>query len=152
MAKPALHYRGDMIVMVAWAAATPLVFTNFCGANGAQLTIDNEVTETRVSDCDDWKLPVETIAAYGAQTVNMTVNAQLARSNRDKLLRWAKDQLEVPVRLHIVGAETGEVEYIDGIGMLPSLNLDGIANDTGAVITTALNIRFKSGVEFTDAA
>jgi len=137
--------------MAAWTAAEPLVWTNFCGADGVTLTIDNAIQETQAGDCDDWSLPVQTLLAYGAQSVSMTVNAQLARSNRDKLLRWAKDQLTVPIRVHIVNAPTGEVEYIDGEGMLPSLGLDGIANTDGAVIRTTLNIRFKEGVEFTDA-
>ncbi len=84
--------------------------------------------------------------------MNATVNAQLARSNRDRLLRWAKDQLIVPIRFHIVEAISGEVEYIDGMGMLPTLNLENIGStDDGAVVTTTLTIRFEDGVEFTDA-
>ncbi|MFG6083920.1 hypothetical protein ACEUZ9_000155 [Paracoccus litorisediminis] len=152
MAVPSLHYRGDIIVMAAWAAATPLVFTNFCGADGVTLTIDNAIQETQVGDCDDWTLPIQTQLAYGAQSVSMTVNAQLAKSNRDKLLRWSKDQLVVPIRIHIVDAPTGEVEYIDGEGMLPSLGVEGIANTDGSVIRISLNIRFKDGVEFTNAS
>jgi|GEM_PF-2000322 len=151
MAVPSLHYRGDIIVMVAWDSTTPLVFTNFCGANGVTLTIDNAIQETQVADCEDWSLPVQTQLAYGAQSVAMTINAQLAKSNRDKLLRWAKGQLTVPIRIHIVEAAATEVEYIDGEGMLPSLGLDGIGNTDGAVITTTLNVRFKEGVEFTNA-
>lgn len=152
MALPALHYRGDIILMAALNPATPETFTNFCGANGVSLTIDNAIQETQSADCDDWSLPIQTMAAYGAQTVNMTINAQLAGQNRDRLLRWASDQLELPLRLHIVDAIVGEVQYIDGIGMLPSLNIDGIANTDGAVITTTLNVRFKDGVEFTNRA
>ena len=151
MAVPSLHYRGDIIVMVDWDGVLPATFTNFCGANGVSLTIDNAIQETQVGDCDDWTLPIQTQLAYGAQSVAMTVNAQLAKSNRDRLLRWAKDQLTLPIRIHIVDAATGEVEYIDGDGMLPSLGVEGIANTDGAVITTTLNIRFKDGVEFTNA-
>lgn len=151
MADPSLHYRGDIIVMVAFEPDTPLSYTNFCGATGIDLTIDNEIQETPVAPCDDWTKPVKNIAAYGAQTVNATINAQLAAQNRDKLLLWAKEQKEIPVRFHIVGAQTGETEYIDGIGMLPSLGISEIGNVTGTPITTTLNIRFRDGVEFTVA-
>ncbi|WP_373945086.1 hypothetical protein [Paracoccus marcusii] len=150
MAFPVLHKRGDIVMMAAFQ--TPSTFVNFCGATSISLNIENAVSETRVGDCEDWNLPTRTIAAYGAQTVNATVNAQLARSNRDRLLRWAKDQLIVPIRFHIVEAISGEVEYIDGMGMLPTLNLENIGStDDGAVVTTTLTIRFEDGVEFTDA-
>ncbi|WP_294932179.1 hypothetical protein [uncultured Paracoccus sp.] len=151
MAEPSLHYRGDIIVMVAFEPDTPLVYTNFCGATGIDLTIDNAIQETLVGDCQDWSLPIKTIAAYGAQTVTATINAQLARQNRDRLLLWAKDQMEIPVRFHFVNAEAGQTEYMDGVGMLPSLGLSGIGNDQGSVITTTLNLRFKNGLEFTAA-
>lgn len=150
MATPALHKRGDIVVMVAWD--NPATFVNFCGATGISLNIENAVSETQVGDCDDWSLPVQTIAAFGAQTVNMTINAQLAKSNRDKLLRWSKDQMILPIRVHFVDAAAGEVEYIDGMGMLPTLTIDNIGStEANAVITTTLNIRFENGVEFTDA-
>lgn len=150
MAVPALHKRGDIVVMTAFDS--PSTFVNFCGATGISLNIENAVSETQVGDCDDWSLPIQTIAAYGAQTVNMTINAQLAKSNRDKLLRWAKDQLIVPIRVHFVDAASGEVEYIDGMGMLPTLGIENIGStEANAVITTTLNIRFENGVEFTDA-
>lgn len=150
MAIPVLHKRGDIVVMVAWD--DPATFVNFCGATGISMNIENAVGETQVGDCDDWSLPVQTIAAYGAQTVNMTINAQLARSNRDKLLRWAKNQLILPIRTHLVDAASGEVEYIDGSGMLPTFAIENIGStDANAVITTTLTIRFESGVEFTDA-
>lgn len=152
MAIPELSYRGDVVVMAALDPAAPTVFTNFCGATGITLSIENAVTEETVGDCEDWTLPPVVVVAYGAQTVNMTINAQFARSNRDKLLRWAKDQLLIPLRVHLVDAAAGEVEYIDGVGMLPSFGLDGIGNTTGAALTSTLNVRFKSGVEFTDAA
>src|SRR5690606_5067549 len=111
----------------------------------------NAIQETQVGDCDDWTLPIQTIAAYGAQTVTATVNAQLAKSNRDYILRWAKDQLTLPVRFHLVDAETGEIEYIDGEGMLPTAGIEGIGNTDGSAITTTLSIRFKDGIEFTAA-
>lgn len=152
MALPVLQHRGDMVVMVAWDPAAPAQWTNFCGATGISLSIENAVSETQVGDCDDWSLPVETVVAFGAQSVTMTINAQLARSNRNRLLRWAKDQLILPIRTHIVDAAVGEVEYIDGLGMLPTLNIDNIGStEQNAVITTTLNLRFQNGVTFTDA-
>ncbi|MDB6455026.1 phage tail tube protein [Falsirhodobacter sp. 20TX0035] len=152
MAIPELSYRGDVVVMAALNPAAPATFTNFCGATGITLAIENSVTEETVGDCDDWSLPSKVVVAYGAQNVTMTINAQFAKSNRDKLIRWAADQLLIPLRLHMVDAAAGEVEYIDGIGMLPSFNIDGIGNTTGAALTSTLNIRFKEGVEFTNAA
>lgn len=148
---PDLHYRGDIVVMAALTAATPAVYTNFCGATSIDLTINNAITETTIGPCDDWTLPSQVRRAYGAQSVNATINAQLAKSNRDKLLRWAKDQLEVPLRFHIVGALSGQVRYIDGIGMLPAANLTGIGGTDGQPVLLALNIQFKDGIEFTDA-
>lgn len=150
MAIPVMHKRGDIVVMVAWDA--PETFVNFCGATGISMNIENAVGETPVGDCDDWSLPIQNIAAYGAQTVTMTINATLARTNRDKLLRWAKDQMILPVRVHLVDADVGEVEYIDGAAMLPTLGIENIGStEANAVITTTLTIRFESGVEFTDA-
>lgn len=147
MALPVLHKRGDIVMMVAFDS--PTTYVNFCGATSISLNLENAVSEVRVGDCEDWSLPTRVIASYGAQTVNATVNAQLARSNRDRLLRWAKDQVALPVRLHIVSAPSGEVEYIDGMGMLATLNVENIGStDDGAVVTTTLNIRFEDGVEF----
>ncbi|MEQ5793129.1 hypothetical protein LZ686_00575 [Paracoccus sp. NFXS7] len=147
MALPVLHKRGDIVMMVAFDS--PTTYVNFCGATSISLNLENAVSEVRVGDCEDWSLPTRVIASYGAQTVNATVNAQLARSNRDRLLRWAKDQIALPVRLHIVSAPSGEVEYIDGMGMLATLNVENIGStDDGAVVTTTLNIRFEDGVEF----
>ena len=147
MALPVLHKRGDIVMMVAFD--NPTTYVNFCGATSISLNLENAVSEVRVGDCEDWSLPTRVIASYGAQTVNATVNAQLARSNRDRLLRWAKDQVALPVRLHVVSAPSGEVEYIDGMGMLATLNVENIGStDDGAVVTTTLNIRFEDGVEF----
>ena len=155
MALPTLSYRGDMIVMVDWTATSGspgVTWVNFCGANGIDLTIDNAVQETVTADCTDWTLPPVTVAAYGAQTVTMSVNANVATANRDKLLRWAKDQLIRPVRVHIVQAAATEVEYIDGLAMLPSLSLGGLANTDGSPLTITLNLRFRDGVTFTNKA
>ncbi|MEE2860841.1 MAG: phage tail tube protein [Pseudomonadota bacterium] len=152
MALPVLHYRGDMVLMAALDPASPAVFANFCGATGVTISVSNNMQEVQTGDCEDWNLPIQTLVAYGAQTVTMTINAQLARGNRDRILRWAVDQLEIPLRLHIVDAASGEIEYVDGIGMLGDFGLDGIGNTEGAVITTSLTIRFKTGVEFTNAA
>lgn len=150
MALPVLSTRGDIVVKAAWAPATPLSYTNFCGATSITLSIENAVQETQTGDCDDWSKPAVTLAAYGAQSCSMTINAQLAASNRDKLLRWAKDQLVVPIRVQIVNAAAGEVEYIDGDAMLPSLNVEQIGNLAGDVITVTLNLRFEDGLTFVD--
>lgn len=153
MALPTLSYRGDMIVMVDWTATSGspgTTWVNFCGANGIDLTIDNAVQETVTADCADWTLPPVTVAAYGAQTVTMSISASLAKENRDKLLRWAKDQLIRPVRVSIIGAASGEVEFIDGLAMLPSLSLGGLANTDNSPLTTTLNLRFRDGVSFTN--
>ncbi|MDN3712128.1 hypothetical protein QWZ10_10555 [Paracoccus cavernae] len=152
MAIPNLQYRKDLVVMVAWDAATPLTYTNWCGASGISLSITNAISEQTVADCDDWALPAQVIRAYGAQSVAATVNASLTRLGRDALIRAALDQRELPIRFHLVEAEAGEIQYIDGVGLLPQLNLDNIGStDDNAVITYTLNISFKDGVELTDA-
>lgn len=138
--------------MVDWDGDGAGTYTNWCGASGISLNISNSISETTVADCDDWSLPAQIIRAYGAQSVTATVNASLTRAGRDRLLRAVKDQAELPIRFHMVDAAAGEVEYIDGIGLLPGLDIGGIGStDDNAVITYTLNISFKDGVEFTDA-
>lgn len=152
MAIPSFQYRKDLVVMVAWNPATPAVFTNWCGATGISLSVTNNVSEQPVADCDDWSLPVQIVRAYGAQSVAATVNASLTRAGRDQLIRAALGQRELPIRFHLIAATTGEIEYIDGVGLLPSLSIDNIgATDDNAVITYTLNISFKDGVDLTNA-
>lgn len=147
---PDLHYRGDIIVMAALDPASPDTFTNFCGATSVDLSINNAMSETTVAPCNDWTLPPQVIREYGAQSVSATVSAQVAKPNRDKILRWAKEQRKIPMRFHIVGAVAGEVEYIDGIGMLPTHNITGIGNTERQAVLQSLSIQFQKGVEFTD--
>lgn len=153
MALPERHYRGDIIVMVDWAAANGVgtTWVNFCGATSFDLTIDNAIQEESVADCDDWTLPAQNIATYGAQTWTFSLGATLAKSNRDKLLRAVSDQKLLPIRIHIVGAKTGEVRYIDGAALLPSLSWGNIANADGGTITASLSGRFAEKPKFTNA-
>ena len=152
MALPQLQYRKDIVVMVDWDGAGAGTYTNWCGASGISLNISNNINETTVADCDNWALPAVITKAYGAQSVTATINASLTRAGRDKLLRAVKDQMELPIRFHMVGATSGEVEYIDGVGLLPSLDIGGIgAVEDQSVITYTLNISFRDGVEFVDA-
>ncbi|TWI29739.1 hypothetical protein [Paracoccus sulfuroxidans] len=152
MAVPELQYRGDILVMVAWDPALPLAHVPWCGATSIDLTIDNEMKETKVGDCDDWSIPVVTSTAYGAQNVSATVNATLTRAGRDQLIRAVLDQRQLPMRFHLVGAATGEIEYIDGLAKLPSLNITALGNLEGDSIAYTLNLRFDGGVEITEAA
>jgi len=153
MAFPALQSRKDLVVMVAWNATTPAVYTNWCGATGIRLSINNNISEQVVADCEDWSLPAQIVRAYGAQSVTATVNASLTRAGRDALIRAAHAQRELPIRFHFVDAAAGEIEYIDGVGLLPSLSIDNIgAVEDNVVITYALEISFKDGVELTNAA
>ena len=153
MAIPSLQYRKDLVVMVAWDPATPLVYTNWCGATSISLTVTNATNEQTVADCDDWPLPAQIIKAYGAQSITASVAASLTKAGRDQLIRAALDQRELPIRFHLIDAEAGEIEYIDGVALLPSLNIENIgATDDNAVITYTLNIDFKNGVELTEAS
>ena len=65
MAFPALQSRKDLVVMVAWNATTPAVYTNWCGATGIRLSINNNISEQVVADCEDWSLPAQIVRAYG---------------------------------------------------------------------------------------
>lgn len=153
MAIPSLQYRKDLVVMVAWDPAAPLVYTNWCGATSISLTVTNATNEQTVADCDDWSLPAQIIKAYGAQSITASVAASLTKAGRDQLIRAALDQRELPIRFHLIDAEAGEIEYIDGVALLPSLNIENIgATDDNAVITYTLNIDFKNGVELTEAS
>ena len=155
MALPNLQYRGDVVVMADWTATdgVGVTYTNWCGATGISLALTNNINETTVADCDDWSLPAQVIRAYGAQSVTATVAASLTRAGRDNLIRAVLGQRELPLRFHLVGAESGEIQYIDGVGLLPQLNIDNIGSpDDNAVITYSLNVSFKDGVELTEAA
>ena len=155
MALPNLQYRGDIIVMADWTATdgVGVTYTNWCGATGISLALTNNINETTVADCDDWSLPAQVVRAYGAQSVTSTVAASLTRAGRDNLIRAVLGQRELPLRFHLVGAESGEIQYIDGVGLLPQLNIDNIGSpDDNAVITYSLNISFKDGVDLTEAA
>lgn len=155
MALPNLQYRGDVVVMADWTATdgVGVTYTNWCGATGISLALTNNINETTVADCDDWSLPAQVIRAYGAQSVTATVAASLTRAGRDNLIRAVLGQRELPLRFHLVGAASGEIQYIDGVGLLPQLNIDNIGSpDDNAVITYSLNISFKDGVDLTEAA
>ena len=154
MALPNLQYRGDVVVMADWTATdgVGVTYTNWCGATGISLALTNNINETTVADCDDWSLPAQVIRAYGAQSVTATVAASLTRAGRDGLIRAVLEQRELPLRFHLVGAASGEIQYIDGVGLLPQLNIENIGSpDDNAVITYSLNISFKDGVELTEA-
>ena len=153
MALPERHYRGDIIVMVDWTATdgVGVAHTNFCGATSVSLSLDNAVQEETVADCDDWSLPPQNMAEYGAQTWNISINATLAKQNRDLILRAAADQRLLPVRIHIVDAPPGQIEYIDGALILPSMTIDNIGNTDKQAVTLTITGRFANGVEFTDA-
>lgn len=152
MALPTLLLKKDALVMVDWTSTTGvgIAWRNFCGASSVSLTIDNAVQETVVSDCDDWTLPPVTIAAYGAQTVTASIEATMTVETRNKLLLAAKNQLLLPVRISFPGAVTGEIQFIDGALMLPSLTINGLANNDGQPLAMTINGRFKSGVTFTN--
>ena len=119
MALPNLQYRGDVVVMADWTATdgVGVTYTNWCGATGISLALTNNINETTVADCDDWSLPAQVIRAYGAQSVTATVAASLTRAGRDNLIRAVLGQRELPLRFHLVGAESGEIQYIDGVGL-----------------------------------
>ena len=153
MALPERHYRGDIIVMADWTATdgNGVAYTNFCGATSVSLSLDNAVQEETVADCDDWSLPPQNVAEYGAQTWNISINATLAKQNRDLILRSAADQRLLPVRIHIKDAPAGQIEYIDGALILPSMTIDNIGNTDKQAVTLTITGRFANGVEFTDA-
>ena len=154
MALPERHYRGDIVVMADWTATDGVgaTWVNFCGATSVSLSIENALQEETVADCDDWTLPPQNVAEYGAQTWNISINATLAKQNRDLILRAAADQRLLPVRIHITDAPVGQIEYIDGALILPSMTIDNIGNTDKQAVTLTITGRFANGVEFTDAA
>lgn len=154
MALPEKHYRGDIVVMVDWTATDGVgsTWANFCGATSVSLSVDNALTEETVADCDDWSLPPQTVSEYGAQTWNITINATMAKSNRDKILIAVKEQRLLPIRLHIVTAQSGDTEYIDGAILLPSMSIDNIGNTSKEAVTLTLTGRFKEAPELTKKA
>ena len=57
----------------------------------------------------------------------------------------------LPVRIHIKDAPAGQIEYIDGALILPSMTIDNIGNTDKQAVTLTITGRFANGVEFTDA-
>ena len=152
MTYPTLQTRGDILLKADFTGGATPTFTNFCGATQISMALANAVSETQVGDCEDWKAPIKTIAAYQSQTVTVSINAHLSVGNRSKLIRWAVDQLLIPLQFVIVDAAVGEIETIEGVGMLPELNIDNIYSVAdGATVSAALNIRFADGVTLTNA-
>lgn len=150
MAKPTLAYRGDVIVMVAFDPAQPDTFTNFCGATGISLEITNEIISEKIGDCDDWSAVIETVKAYGGQDAKASFNGKWAKQNHSKVLRWVVDQMKLPVRIHFVNVEVGEVEYIDGTALATSTDLGEIGNVDGNSISRNLSVEFDGTVALTD--
>ena len=48
-------------------------------------------------------------------------------------------------------APAGQIEYIDGALILPSMTIDNIGNTDKQAVTLTITGRFANGVEFTDA-
>jgi len=141
MALPTRAGRGDIVLMVNWAG-TGTTFTNFCGASGITLTLNNEIQSENVGDCLDWTLPVVVVKEYGAQNASATINGTWAAENNDDVLLWALEQKKLPVRIHFVNAAVGKIEYLDGVAMLASTDISDIGNVTGAKVSRALQIEF----------
>lgn len=151
MAYPVLQKRGDIVLKTDFTGGATPTYTNFCGATQISMSVDNAVSETQVGNCEDWRAPIKTVAAYQSQTVTVSINAHLSIGNRSRLIRWGVDQLVIPLQFLIVNAEVGEIEKIEGLGMLPGLNVDNIFSTAdGATVTAALNIRFQDGVTLTN--
>ena len=54
MALPVTGTRGDIVVQVELdPVGAAGVFTNVCGVTSAQFSVNNEVIEFKVGDCDD---------------------------------------------------------------------------------------------------
>jgi hypothetical protein len=150
MSEPNLAYRGDIVVMVAFDPAKPNDFINFCGSTGISLEITNEIVSEKVGDCQDWSAKVKVLKKYGAQDAKATFNGKWAKQNHSKVLRWAVDQMELPVRVHYVGVAAGEVEYLAGKALCTSTDLGDIGNLEGNSVTRNLSIEFNGGIELTD--
>ena len=129
--------------------------------NAFEAWIAGEMTWFPAISENGWLMPAKEADAVNGITYNhdeveaawRAWNASLTRAGRDALIRAAHAQRELPIRFHFVDAAVGEIEYIDGVGLLPSLSIDNIGSvDDNAVISYTLNISFKDGVELTNAA
>lgn len=152
MALPERHYRGDIIVRVDFAATDVAAasFNPFCGATSFDLTIDNAIREETVADCEDWTLPAQNIATYGAQTWSFSLGATLAKGNRDRLLRAVSDQDLLAVEIEFVDAKAGEIRFVRGMVLLPTFSISNIANVDGAAITASLSGRYAEKPQLTE--
>lgn len=147
MALPVTGTRGSIVVQVeldpVGAAGT---FTNVCGVTNAQFSIQNEVIEFKVGDCDDWSLAVQTVKNYGATNVSMTIDAQWTADTDVQMLTWARTQQQLNVRLLYPSATTGQVSTLDGVALMEGYNVDGIGNTDGNPQTTQLSLQYSGGV------
>lgn len=149
MTLPKTGGRGAAVVMVAFDPAAPTVFTNWCGAKGFSLSIDNEITSEKIGDCDDWSAPIITVKEYSGQNITASMDATWSSATHKKTSEWALDQLKLPVRIHFPGALTGEVEYYDGKALLGGLNLGDIGNVDGNKISESITLEFDGKLAVT---
>lgn len=146
MALPVTAGRADIVVQVEWdPVGAPGVYINWCGTTSSALNISNEVKETKVGDCDDWSAAVQTIREYSGQNITMTMDATWARSVYSKTLDWALNQKKLNVRIQYLLAQSGDVEFLDGLALLSELANDAIGNLEGDSVTERVSLGF-SGV------
>lgn len=153
MALPQTGGRGAAVVMVEFdPTGNAGVYTNWCGAKNFSLSIQNEIQSDKVGDCQDWDLPVATLKEYSGQNITASMDATWASATHALTSDWALNQKKLNVRIHFPGAQTGEVEYYDGLALLGGLDLGEIGNVDGNKITESINLEFDGRLTSTAKA
>ena len=141
MAYPDIAGRGDVVVAVDWMNNG--TFANWCGATNFKFSIKNELTSTKVGDCDDWGLPIVTKKSPNGQDVTASMDATYAASQHAKTSAWALDQNLLPVEVRFPNSTSGQVEKYEGVAYVSGLDMDGIGNVDGSPITESLALEFS---------
>lgn len=147
MATPDLGGRGDCVVSVEFdpvgAAGT---YTKWCGAKNFSFGVNNEFSEEKVGDCDDWTAPVVTISVPNGQTVSASMDATWVAAYHLQTSDWVLNQKALLLRIEFPNAAVGQVQYYDVTAYIEGLDLGNIGNTEGGVITENVTLKVTGGV------
>ena len=147
MAKPKLGGRGECVVSVEFdPTGAAGVYTKWCGAKNFNLGVNNEFSDEKVGDCDDWDAPVVTISVPNGQTVSASMDATWVAAYHLQTSDWVLDQKALKVRVEFPKAEIGQVQYYDVLAYIEGLDLANIGNTDGGVITENVTLKVTGGI------
>jgi hypothetical protein len=152
MAKPVLGKLGDIIVEVEFdPVGAPGVYTAWCGATSASLSIKNDIVATKVIDCADLTAVVQTEKLYGAQDVSISIDANWTAATHKEAVDWALNQKSLNVQVRYPNAASGQPSTLTGIALIEGLDLGEIMNPDGNPQSQQVSLQFSGGVTAVNA-